>query len=144
MLVSTTPRSQLPGVLSNRGSRLPSIFTTGVLRLRSVFSIGESRLPGVFSAGESFWTSGNRFTNFKDHTTICKGTIYKTLLLGTTYNYLGTSIMNTNTSNVYLKNLISVLVMPIWTRRSCLAKKTLRRKFSWHYSFTIRPSEISS
>jgi CTP:phosphocholine cytidylyltransferase-like protein len=31
--------------------------------------------PGVFITGESFWTPGNHFTDFKDHTAIFKGTI---------------------------------------------------------------------
>jgi hypothetical protein len=36
---------------------------------------GELRLAGVSITGESFWTPGSHFTDFKEHTTIFKGSI---------------------------------------------------------------------
>jgi hypothetical protein len=75
MLVPNTPRNRLPGVFITGESRLPGVFTTGESRLPGVFTTGESRLPGVFITGESFWTPGSRFTDFKEHITIFKGTI---------------------------------------------------------------------
>ncbi len=59
-------------------SRSPSEFTTG-----------ELRLAGVFITGESFWTPGSHFTNFKENTTIFKGSINIKLTVGY-FNYLGT------------------------------------------------------
>jgi hypothetical protein len=48
-------------------------------RLRShfsgVFTTRELRLAGVFITGVSFLTPGSYFTNFKEHTTILKGSI---------------------------------------------------------------------
>ncbi len=64
MLVQRTLRSQLPGVFITGESRLPGVFTTG-----------ELRLAGVFITGESFWTPGSHFNDFKEHTTIFKGSI---------------------------------------------------------------------
>jgi hypothetical protein len=64
MLVKSTLRSRLPGV-----------FITGESRLPCVFNTGESRLPGVFITGELFWTPGSHFTDFKEYTTILKGSI---------------------------------------------------------------------
>ncbi len=75
MLVPNTPRSRLPGVFITGESRLHDVFTTGESRLPDVFTTRESRLPSVFITGVSFRTLGSRFTYFKEHITIFKGTI---------------------------------------------------------------------
>ena len=59
-------------------SRLPGVFTTG-----------ELRLAGIFITGESFWTPGSRFTDFKEHITIFKGTIIQKIE-SRILNYIGT------------------------------------------------------
>jgi hypothetical protein len=51
MLVSSTPEVDSPMYSPTREWRRP------------------------FMTGESFWTTGSRFTDFKEHTTIFKGTI---------------------------------------------------------------------
>ncbi len=60
MLVPNTPRSRLPGVVIT----------------------GELRLPSVFTTGELIWTSGSRFTEFQEHTTIFKGYVILTAMIG--------------------------------------------------------------
>jgi hypothetical protein len=49
-------------------------FTTGVSGLPRVFTTRELRLPSEFINGETF-ERGKLLTNFKEHTTICKGII---------------------------------------------------------------------
>jgi hypothetical protein len=75
MLVQSTLRSRLPGVFITGESRLPCVFITGELRLPGVFTTQELRLAGEFIIRESFWTPGSHFTDFKEHTTILKGSI---------------------------------------------------------------------
>jgi hypothetical protein len=154
MLVQSTLRSRLPDVFIARESRLHKLFITRESRLPGVFTTRESRLASVFITGELIWTPESHFIDFKEHTTIFKGSIILKLncrLL----NFLRTcalcfqklpnlrdsnrlpsvfntweSITNTNNSTNIQKNLNSFLGLPIGTRRSCLMKKTQRRKIS--------------
>ncbi len=147
MLVQSTLRSRLPGVFITGKSRLPCVFITGESRLPGVFTTGELRLAGVFITRESFWTPGSHFTDFKEHTTILKGSIILKIVCRLLYlprdmwfmfaktaepkdsNRLpsvfiaGESITNTNNTTNIQKNSKSFLGMPIGTRRSCLMKK---------------------
>jgi hypothetical protein len=56
-----------------------SFYIRGVIpirnRLPGVFATGELSLPSALITEESFWTPESRFTNFKDHTKIFKGTV---------------------------------------------------------------------
>jgi hypothetical protein len=80
-----TTESRLPCDWCLEESWLPGLFVTIKFFCKPVLMLvpstprsrlsGDSRLPGVFVTGESFWTPGNRFTDFKEHTTIFKGTI---------------------------------------------------------------------
>jgi hypothetical protein len=75
MLVQSTLRSRLPGVINTEESRLPCVFITGESRLPDVFTTRELRLASVFIIGESFWTPGSHFTDFMEHTAIFKRSI---------------------------------------------------------------------
>jgi hypothetical protein len=75
MLVQSTLRSRLPGVIITGESKLPCVFITEELRLPGVFTTGELRLAGVFTTGVSFWTPGSHFTDFKERITIFKGSV---------------------------------------------------------------------
>jgi hypothetical protein len=145
-------RSRLPGVFITGESRFPCVFITRESRLPCVFTTAELRLAGVFITGESIWTPGSHFTDFKEHTTILKGSIILKIVCRL-LNSLGTcdlclqklpnlkdsnqlsgvfiareSITSTSNSTIIRKNLKSFLGMPIGTRRSCLMKKTGHEK----------------
>jgi hypothetical protein len=159
MLVQSTLRSRLPGVLITGESRLPCVFITGELRLPGVFTTGELRLPSVFITGESFGHRGVILLILRSIQQPLKGMSF--LKLSVVYfNSLGTcdlclqklhnlkdsywllgvfvageSISNTNNSTNIQKYSKSFLGMPIGTRKSCLLKKTGHKKISWHCSF---------
>ncbi len=75
---------ETPLCIHHRGVETPQCIYHQGLRLASVFITGESFwTPGshfghrgvILDTGESFWTLGSHITDFKEHTTIFKGSI---------------------------------------------------------------------
>jgi hypothetical protein len=60
---------------STTGSQDSPMYSPLGVKTPPVFAIGELRLPGVFITKESFWTLRSRITDFKEHTTIFKGSV---------------------------------------------------------------------
>jgi hypothetical protein len=60
---------------STKGSQDSPMYSPLGVKTPCVFTTGELRLSGVFITKESFWTPRSRITDFKEHTTIFRGSL---------------------------------------------------------------------